>query len=70
MPVFARFLPKMQKETPFVLVDKRRFFYGGEDGIRTHVRFRANWFRVIEYKCKISEDSGFLTEVAGTEKTP
>jgi len=27
MPVFARFLPEMLKETPFVLVDKRRFFY-------------------------------------------
>ena len=27
MPVFARFLPEMLKETPFVLVDKRRFFW-------------------------------------------
>ncbi|MGX8703398.1 MAG: hypothetical protein ACSW8H_02975, partial [bacterium] len=35
MPVFARFLPEMLKETPFVVVDKRRFFYGGEIGIRT-----------------------------------
>ena len=32
---FARFLPKMLKETPFVVVDKRRFFYGGEGEIRT-----------------------------------
>ena len=26
----------MQKKTPFAVVDKRRFFYGGEHGIRTH----------------------------------
>ena len=29
---FARFLPKMQKKTPFAVVDKRRFFYGGDIG--------------------------------------
>lgn len=46
MPVFARFLPEMLKETPFVLVDKRRFFYGGNDGIRTHVTLRSTAFRV------------------------
>ena len=34
-PYFARFLPKMRKETPSVVVDKRRFFYGGQGWIRT-----------------------------------
>ena len=34
-PIFARFLPKMRKETPSVVVDKRRFFYGGQGWIRT-----------------------------------
>ena len=29
MPVFPVFLPEMRKETPFAVVDKRRFFYGG-----------------------------------------
>ena len=28
---FARFLPKMRKETPFIVVDKRRFFFGLSD---------------------------------------
>ena len=32
---FARFLPKMQKKTPFAVVDKRRFFYGCGSRIRT-----------------------------------
>ena len=32
---FALFLPKMQEKTSFAVVDKRRFFYGGEQGIRT-----------------------------------
>ncbi len=30
MPVFPIFLPRMRKETSFIVVDKRRFFYGGE----------------------------------------
>jgi hypothetical protein len=38
---FARFLPKMRKETPFIVVDKRRFFYGGEGGIRLPAGSRA-----------------------------
>ena len=33
LPDLALFLPKMLKETPSVVVDKRRFFYGGEGGI-------------------------------------
>jgi hypothetical protein len=32
LPVFCR---KKQEKTPFALVDKRRFFYGGPEGIRT-----------------------------------
>lgn len=27
LPVFPVFLPKMRKETPFIVVDKKRFFY-------------------------------------------
>jgi hypothetical protein len=35
LPLFARFLPKMQEKTPFVVVDKRGFFVGGKRWIRT-----------------------------------
>ncbi len=34
LPIFARFLPKMQEKTPFVVVDKRGFFYGRNDRVR------------------------------------
>ena len=57
MPVFARFLPEMLKETPFVLVDERRFFYGGEGGIRTH--------RVSRWLC--FRASGIMTNLRGFE---
>ena len=30
------------QKSAFCPTDKRRFFVGGEDGIRTHVRLRAN----------------------------
>ena len=36
---FRCFFPKKQEKTPFALVDKRRFFYGGEEGIWTLARF-------------------------------
>ena len=32
-------------ETSFVVVDKRRYFCGGGDGIRTHVRLLSNGFQ-------------------------
>ena len=33
---FAHFLPEKRKEAPFVVVDKRRFFYGAHCRTRTY----------------------------------
>lgn len=52
---FALSLPKMQKETPSVVVDKRHFFYGGEEGIRTFVRFNPQTdFEQLSHRLSLS----------------
>ena len=48
-PIFARFLPKMRKETPSVVVDKRRFFYGCGGGICSCSSRRIPLLRKISF---------------------
>ena len=54
LPIFARFLPKTQEKTPFVVVDKRGFFSGRSDWIRTSAALPS---RIVERETRHSRVS-------------